>query len=165
MFRVLQNWLLRAVPKNMIRWWLVGVIHSCHCHWNVVADHSLAASLLWTASVMANSRLRCADQIAGASLIMLGCTPLLVFVHELRFCTFREVCHKSHAVDCVEPEEIPAMRAMESFSRSLPVNTQTCWVDKASTERRTSWSKKDWGRSVTKTKTATKGDQSFTTAN
>lgn len=153
MFRVLQNWLLRAVPKSMIRW-LFAVWIQC-CHWNMVAVHSLAASSLWNASVMGNSLLKCADQIAGVSLVMLRWNTLLVFIHKLRFCTCREVCHKSYAVDYVKLEEIPATRALESFSNSLPVNTQICCFEKAFPERRTYWSKKGWEKFVTKIKTTT----------
>lgn len=123
--------------------------------WLLVAGHSLAASSLWTASAMANSLLKCADQIAGISLVMLRRTVLLVFLHKLRFCTCREVCHKSYAVDYVKLEEIPATRAVESFSNSLPVNTQICCFEEAPPERRTYWSKKGWEKCLTKTKTAT----------
>lgn len=91
---------------------------------NVAADHSLDTSSLQSASVRASSHLRHTDQIAGTCLAMLRDTPLLVFVHELRFCSFRDISHKFRAVGCVMPEEIPVIRAVGSFSSSLPVTTQ-----------------------------------------
>lgn len=98
----------------------------------------------------------------GANLIMLRFTSLLIFVQELRFCTFRDMGHKSHAVDSVEPEEISATRAIETFSSSFPVNTQRCCTEKPYTERSLSWSKEGRDRYVTN-KCFVQVDQSSTT--
>lgn len=119
-------------------------IHCCYCHWNGDADHWFHACSLWTTSVMANSCLRCADQIAGLIMLRL---------------------HTSGCICTWSRRKFLPWGQLKKFSIFLSVNNQTCCIGKASPERRTSSSKKGWGRSVTKMKTATKGDQSSSTAN
>ncbi|EOB01749.1 hypothetical protein Anapl_08707 [Anas platyrhynchos] len=80
---------------------------------------------------------------------------------ELRFCTFRDMGHKSHAVDSVEPEEISATRAIETFSSSFPVNTQRCCTEKPYTERSLSWSKEGRDRVAGSDAVPETGDKYF----
>lgn len=114
---------------------------------------------------MANSCLRCADQIAGANMVMLRCTPLLVFVHKLRFCTFREVCHKSHVWSGLHGARGYSCHEGNGKFQQLPSCDHPNLLHWEGIPRmKDILIKKGWGRSVTKIRTATKGDQSSTTA-